>query len=390
MHEKLRNAVPHPHEAIERWGQYVGSLTEVPALLEALGADPAAVLESAGLTAESLSAPQNRIDYAAFGRLFANGARATGHEQFGLMIGRMYRLASVGVLGDVVRNCATLGEALRHLTVHQHINSAGGIAFMLKRGAAVDLGHAIYYPGVEGVDQIADACLAAGFNYVRELVGPAWRPTQVFLPHARPRSSLAYRQFFGTEPQFNADMCAMRFPTYWLEHPVAGASEERKRVALAEVEAIHSGVVMRSYRGLRTLLLAGKCSGDDLAQLLSLHRRTLNRRLEAAGTTFQTVLDDVRFEVARQLLLHTNQCMDDVAAALGYSAVAPFMRSFRRWSGDTPGRWRRRRGMPELDAAPADAAARPRAGSAMTPVRAPVTTDLEQVRPRVPPLRPAA
>jgi AraC-like DNA-binding protein len=212
----------------------------------------------------------------------------------------------------------------------------------------------------------------------------------VFLPHARPRSSLAYRQFFGTEPQFNADMCAMRFPTYWLEHPVAGASEERKRVALAEVEAIHSGVVMRSYRGLRTLLLAGKCSGDDLAQLLSLHRRTLNRRLEAAGTTFQTVLDDVRFEVARQLLLHTNQCMDDVAAALGYSAVAPFMRSFRRWSGDTPGRWRRRRGMPELDAAPADAAARPRAGSAMTPVRAPVTTDLEQVRPRVPPLRPAA
>ena len=385
MRETLHRA-GRPPEALERWGQYVGSLTEVPALLSALGADPGSVLASAGLSPESLSAPQKRIDYAAFGRLFANGARATGHAQFGLMVGRMYRLASMGLLGDVVRNCATLGEALQLLTVHQHINSAGGIAYVLERGGAVDLGHAIYYPGVEGVDQISDACLAAGFNYVRELVGPAWRPTQVFLPHGRPRSSLAYRQFFGTEPRFDADVCAMRFPAHWLAHPVAGASEERKRVALAAAEAIDPGVVMRAYQGLRTLLMSGRCSGDDLAQLLSLHRRTLNRRLEDADTTFQDVLDDVRFEVARQLLLHTRQCMDDIAAALGYSAVAPFMRSFRRWSGMTPGQWRRRGASPATTApeAPTASARKPRLVlmHADTPARS--TGDAG------PPLRPAA
>ncbi|HTL77279.1 MAG TPA: AraC family transcriptional regulator [Casimicrobiaceae bacterium] len=388
MRDKLPNTPARPSAAIERWGQHVGSLTEIPALLGALGADPAAVLASAGLSLESLSAPQNRIDYGAFGRLLANGARATGHEQFGLMVGRMYRLSSVGLLGEIVRNCSTLGEALQLLTVHQHINSAGGIAFMLKRGAAVDLGHVIYYPGVEGVDQISDGCLAAGFNYVRELVGPAWRPTQVFLPHARPRTSLPYRQFFGTEPQFNADMCAMRFPAYWLDHPVAGASEERKRFALAAAEAIDPGVVIKSYRGLRTLLMSGKCSGDDLAQMLSLHRRTLNRRLEDAGTTFQAVLDDVRFEAARQLLLHTNQCMDDIAAALGYSAVAPFMRSFRRWSGETPGRWRRRGPQPG-SVVEVQAAARPGARPRLAPVDAPVPPPRDNARRRAP-LRSAA
>lgn len=387
MRDTLQGSGTRPAAEIERWGQYVGSLTEVPSLLAALGVDPAAVLASAGLSLESLSAPENRIDYAAFGRLFADGAKATGHEQFGLMVGRMYRLSSLGLLGDLVRNCATLGEALQLLTVHQHINSAGGIAFMLKRGAAVDLGHAVYYPGTAGVDQIADACLAAGFNFVRELVGPAWRPTQVFLPHGRPRSSLPYRQFFGTEPQFNADMCAMRFPAYWLDRPVAGASEERKRHALAAAEAIDPGVVMKSYRGLRTLLMCGKCSGDDLAQMLSLHRRTLNRRLEDAGTTFQAVLDDVRFEVARQLLLHTNQCMDDIAAALGYSAVAPFMRSFRRWSGETPGRWRR--GSSSASAVVRVQAASDRGvGSGLTPVDAPAAAR-GGARPRAP-LRPAA
>lgn len=341
MRETLLGTDTHPTDAFQ-WGQHVGSLTEVPALLRSLGADPVPVLASAGLTFESLARPENRIDYGAFGRLFAKGAEAIGHREFGLMVGRIYRLTSIGLLGDIVRNCATLGEALRLLTVYQHVNSAGGIAFMLKRGAVVDLGHAIYYPGAQGIDQISDACLAAGFNYVRELVGPAWRPTQVFLPHTRPASSVAYRQFFGVEPQFNAEMCAMRFPAHWLDQPVIGASDERKRAAMARAEAINPGVVMQSYRGLRTLLVSGKCSGDDLAQMLAMHRRTLNRRLQDAGTTFQIVLDDVRFEVARQLLLHTNQCMDDVAAALGYSAVAPFMRSFRRWAGVTPGRWRRR------------------------------------------------
>ena len=352
---------PCPPEALDRWGQYVGSLTEVPALLRALGADPDEVLASAGLTSQSLAKPENRISYAAFGRLFANGAKATGHPLFGLMVGRIYRTESIGILGEVMRNCETLGEALQLLTVHQHVNSGGGIAFMLRRGPVVDLGHAVYYPGAVGVDQIIDGCLAAGFNFVRELIGASWRPTEVFLPHSRPLSSVAYREFFGTEPRFNAEMAAMRFPAYWLDRPVAGASAERKALALARLEMFQAGVVMRSYRGLRVLLMSGKCSGDDLAQLLDLHRRTLNRRLREAGTTFQAVLDDVRFEVARQQLLYTDQCMDDVAASLGYSAVAPFMRSFRRWSGTTPGHWRRRathhNGPPTslLDGKPAEA-----------------------------------
>ena len=350
--------------ALDLWQQHVGSLTEVPALLRALGADPAEVLASAGLTFKALAKPDNRISYESFGRLFANGAKATGHPLFGLMVGRIYRTESIGLVGEAMRDCATLGEALQLLTVHQHVNSAGGIAFMLKRGPIVDFGHAVYYPGVVGLDQIYDACLAAGFNFIRELVGSSWRPTEVFLPHARPESSVGYRQFFGTEPRFNADMCALRFPAYWLDRPVAGASPEGKRRALARLEAAFSpGVVMQSYRGLRTLLMSGKCSGDDLAQLLDLHRRTLNRRLREAGTTFQAVLDDVRFEVARQLLLYTEQCMDDVAASLGYAAVAPFMRSFRRWSGTTPGKWRRR--AMQADGVP-DAMA-----TALPPTRAP-------------------
>jgi AraC-like DNA-binding protein len=300
------------------------------------------VLARAGLTPEGLAHPDHRIDFRAVGRLMKYGAEATGHPQFGLMVGRTWRLASMGVVGEVTRHCATLGEALELHSVHQQINSAGGLAFLLKRAPVVDFGYAVYYPGVVGVDHLTDAALATGFNYVRELVGPAWRPTEVFLPHTRPASTLPYREFFGVDPRFNSEICAMRFPAHWLHQPVRDASPEHKRAALARAEAMSPGVVMQGYRGLRTLLMHGKCSGDDLAQMLAMHRRTLNRRLHEAGTTFQAILDDVRFEVARQLLAYTEMGLDDIAASLGYASVTPFMRSFRRMVGLTLRQWRRR------------------------------------------------
>jgi AraC-like DNA-binding protein len=53
------------------------------------------------------------------------------------------------------------------------------------------------------------------------------------------------------------------------------------------------------------------------------------------------VLDRTRFDLACQLLGESDISLDDLAAALGYAGVSPFMRTFRRWSGTTPARWRR-------------------------------------------------
>jgi AraC-like DNA-binding protein len=89
------------------------------------------------------------------------------------------------------------------------------------------------------------------------------------------------------------------------------------------------------------LLLKGHCSGDDVAQILAMHRRTLNRRLKAQGTTFQATLGEVRYTVARELLRESSLVLDDIAAALGYTSVSTLIRSFKRWSGTSPARWRR-------------------------------------------------
>jgi hypothetical protein len=97
-------------------------------------------------------------------------------------------------------------------------------------------------------------------------------------------------------------------------------------------------VVFRLRRTLRIMLLAQGASGDEVARLLSMHHRTLNRRLKAEGTTFQQLLDEVRFEAACQLLDTARMPITEIAVSLSYAETSAFSRAFRRWSGGDAGR----------------------------------------------------
>ena len=98
---------------------------------------------------------------------------------------------------------------------------------------------------------------------------------------------------------------------------------------------------MRSV--LRTALLTRHASAERIAALFSVHPRTLARQLQACGTRFQALVDEVRFEIARQLLDQSTMDVREVASALDYADASAFTRAFRRWSGRTPAQWRAER-----------------------------------------------
>jgi AraC-like DNA-binding protein len=336
------NPVVVRSEAIGQGSQRVGAFHMLPALIRQLGSDPAATLTSAGLEPTALDDADGRVNYAALQRTLFESVRHTRCEHVGMLAGRLWHLSDLGALGELMRNSATVGEALHELTAYQHVNSESAVAFLRRAGGVVDVGCAIYESETAGVDQFGDAYLAAGFNFLRELCGPGWTPSEVFIPHTKPRDCTQYRNFFKVQPRFNAEFCALRFPEHWMDKTIEGANSERRRIAHAQVSAARRpALIQQVVRALRILLLDGKSSGDDVARMLSMHRRTLNRRLKAQGTTFQRVLDRIRFDVAIQLLGGSDISLDEVAAVLGYAGVSPFMRSFRRWTDTTPGRYRR-------------------------------------------------
>jgi len=69
--------------------------------------------------------------------------------------------------------------------------------------------------------------------------------------------------------------------------------------------------------------------------------RTLQRRLEELGTTYQNLLDDVRRDTSRRLLASTDLDASEVAFLLGFEELNSFTRAFHTWEGVTPSRWRK-------------------------------------------------
>ena len=322
---------------IEEASQRVGPLAEIPGLLRDLGADPAEVATAAGLDTVALDTPESRIPYLATGRLLHECVMKTGCQHFALLLGQRTRLSHLGLPGQLVRHSPTLGAAIRTFVVYHHLNSQGIAKFLLEKDGVAILGSFVYQKGTEHVDQIYDLDVAATLSVIRELCGARWLPERVLFSHAKPNDLVPYRRFFQAQCRFDSERTALLFPARLLELRLAGADPKQLRLLQAQAQARDDfGLVFRLRRSLRALLFAQAASGDEVAKLLSMHRRTLDRRLQTEGTTFQEVLDEVRFEAACQLLDSARIPITEIAASLGYAETSAFSRAFRRWSGATP------------------------------------------------------
>ena len=215
-------------------------------------------------------------------------------------------------------------------------------------GDQARLGYVIHWPDVPGTHPIYDGALAIIFNVLTTLGGPDWTASEVSLHPAPNRDLAPYRSFFRTHLSIGAQHAAVSFPATYLTRPLAGADPAAYVRILREIEAMEAlrgiGVRKRVERVLRRLLIAGDPLGgtslEQMAALFSLHPRTLNRRLQAEGTSFRALLDETRYRIARQLLRDTLLGVEDLAVALGYADATAFSRAFRRWSGTSPSRWR--------------------------------------------------
>ena len=321
----------------EEASQRVGLLAEIPSLLRELAADPTEVLTSAGLDRDALDTLENRIPYVVAGRLLHECVVKTGCQHFSLLLGQRMRLSHLGLLGRLLRHSPTLGVAIRTFAVYQHLDNQGMAKVLLEKDDMATLGNIVYQTGAGHVDQIYDIDVAATLSVIRELCGPHFTPERVLFSHAKPTDVGPHRRFFQAPCRFDCERTALIFPASMLERRLVDADHKQFRILEAQAQArADFGLVLRLRRTLGTLLLAKPASGDEVAKLLSMHHRTLNRRLREEGTTFQKLLDEVRFEAACQLLDTARIPITEIAVSLGYAELSAFSRAFRRWSGTTP------------------------------------------------------
>jgi AraC-like DNA-binding protein len=323
-----------------------GPLIHIPSVLRELGCAPAPVMAETGFQPAFFGDPDVPIPYVAASKLIERCVAVSECDHFGLLVGMRGDPSLLGLVGFLLMNAPDVGTALGDLLRHLDLHDRGGVASLATRGTTSVLSFAIVEPDAEATDQIYDMAMALGCQIMRHLCGRQWHPTEVLLPRQRPSDSAPYTRFFRAPVRFDAAQAALAFPARWLGHRVAAANPRLRRHLEREANVQRSrgpaNFVDAVFRTVSSTMAGGSSKAVDVAELLGMHVRTLNRRLKSHGTTFKVIRDDVRSEMARQLLGNTSITSNEIAATLGYAEASAFLRAFTRWSGSTPERWRRK------------------------------------------------
>lgn len=322
----------------------VGGAIAIPRVLRNLGADPAKVLAEAGIDPNVFDDPDNLISNATRIHLLNLCVARTGCRHFGLLVGQQTGLPDLGPVGFLVQNSPDAGTALRNLVRYLHLHVRGAAPTLEIYGNLAYLGYEVHQSEFESIDQLTDAALAVAFNIVRTLCGPDWKPIQVQFAHREPEDVGPYRQHFCAPLLFDDQQNALVFSSDWLHRRLSGADPQLQRLLQKQIDALEARYgddfpeQVRSILG--TALLTDHARADQVAALFSMHSRTMNRRLNAFGTSFQELVDEGSYVLARQMLESSAMGVSEIAAALGYADASSFTRAFRSWSGSTPARWR--------------------------------------------------
>ncbi|MEZ5501212.1 MAG: AraC family transcriptional regulator [Halioglobus sp.] len=324
-----------------------GPILAIPAVLRSFGVEPHALLAEFGLTESFFADPENTLSTTMAGRLLGRCVERTGCEHFGLLVGQHASASSLGALGYLMQSSSTVEEALTCFSRDLDVQDQGGVVWVETEGSHAILGYTLFEGERESLDQIMACAIAIATNILRSFFGSPWHPDQVLFAFSRPRRVAPYQRFFGVLPNFDMDRTGIVFHSRLLNTPINGADlllhklmEERVR----ELKQIsEDNLIEHVRRLLRSMVTSSSCSVEAVAEQVGMHRRAVNRKLAAAGTTLRQMRDEARREVACQLLENTNNSVTDIATMLGYADAASFTRGFQRWTGSTPSRWRKSR-----------------------------------------------
>jgi AraC-like DNA-binding protein len=339
------SALPSPIESSGPGEVRLGPVMALPQVLAELGVAPELAFARAGADPRLFQNAESRMSFDALGNLLDVCVELTGCNHFGLLVGERFDLKQFGPLGQLMRHCPTVGEALRTLVMHLHLQDRGAAPVLLAtEPGCIALGYSIYRRETPAVAQIQDGGIAIAHRLLVELSGPSWRPKRVQFAHGRPRSTAAYRRLFGPAVIFDAEVSGVVFDASWLARPIEGADATLHRLLVKAIRDAEANGPMGFAERVRSVLhqavLSGTASAGSLARVFGIGERTLRRRLAFEGVNLQQLIGQTRLALAQQLLQNTGLSIAEIAAALHYADANIFSRAFRQWAGCSPSEWR--------------------------------------------------
>jgi AraC-like DNA-binding protein len=312
--------------------------------MEELGLSAAAVLRQAGLPQSLLQQPRVLLKTEELFALWRAIGVVGTNSAIGLQLGTESKSERFHPAGLASLSCENLGAAIDRMARYKQLTCPEEIQ---QEKDDVEWSIQFHWLLAEDVEPavLIDCCFAWILSIARCGTGTRISPIRLELAQPRehaktmerhfgcpvvcgaPRNALVFhaedaKRTFVTR---NAELLAMLAPQFEAEIRQESSDEnfvERVRVA-----------IQQKLTGQRPTI-------DDIADTLHISSRTLQRRLQEEGSSFQKVLDEARHQLARRYLNNSVLELNEAAYLLGYEDGNSFVRAFRGWEGVPPARWR--------------------------------------------------
>ncbi|WP_027859186.1 AraC family transcriptional regulator ligand-binding domain-containing protein [Marinobacterium jannaschii] len=320
--------------------------------------DPQELLQNAGLTLETLNQPGARISSQTHNDLLATLAERLGNPRIALRIGEATQPRMLGSVGFLMTTATDLNSSFQLLADYMPI---------LLEGAHLDYretpsGRILRLELSQSLPFTEEWLLACLYNWPRWLSGKQIPAVSVSLLQSEPDKSHVWQQFFAAEVRFDAPANQIILPSRYLEYPCLDANEEMHQLhrefadTLLSHSSEESALIARIRSQIRLQLAngEGQVRREQIAGLLNMSLRTMQRKLGTLNSSFQQLLDQTRKEATLQEIRKGKLSFGEISYRMGFSNPSAFQKAFKRWQGMPPTEYRRQLSASAEPVQPAD------------------------------------
>jgi AraC-like DNA-binding protein len=316
-----------------------------------VGLDPRDIFTRAGVDLEDLEDPDALVPFEkhmAISRVILTHQPRTNSS---LHVGKHFVPKRYGLLGHIMQHAATLEQALVDFNRFQRLTNTICFREMSRVPEGIRVAIETHptvrkHPEFQAVASRHEAPLTVPLALARHLTGKRIVPIRVSFRHKPMGDPAEHEEYFGVPVQFGMQADEMIFSQESFNTPLLATDDVKYRRALdlvlahvdptADLRVVGATLRQRFLQSLHEAV--PKIS--VMARAMGMSTRTLQRRLEGEGTSFESVLNDARRDLALQHLVNPSVSSNEIAGLVGFVEPSPFFRAFRRWFGCTPKEWR--------------------------------------------------
>lgn len=317
---------------------------------QSLGLERASLLQIAQLDESTFQEPDAMMEFGVLWRLWEHYISIFPHEPLGIRYAKLLSLDHLGLVGYLIMHSPTVGIAIERFIHFQRLIDPF-LTIELERQDSSVCATLQYSLSLKGMEELMEMFIGAmcHVSFSHDEQRPL--PKSIHFPHAARHDLALYQEHFGVPIFFEQPQTCVIFDAQVLEWPYRDAMAPLGRTlerymeqlmlahqpsfdaaGFSEVEQADD-LVSLVKRAIASGLHQGRFAQHDIAQTLAMSTRTLQRKLAGEGTTFATLLGQVRFSQARYLLERADSPIYEIAFVLGYQDTASFYRAFKQWSG---------------------------------------------------------